>query len=263
MTEASVDLTLGHGHAFRVADVVMRSFSVFWRNFIWIVPVAVLPTVFLAPVFLNQAAFAPRSRIDPDLAVEIMAGVLVYLLLGLWAQTTISHVAVEDLRGHKVRIGASTRRGFARLLPVIALLIVMSLGIALGFALLIIPGLILAFMWYIAVPICVVEGLGPIGSLTRSASLTKGHRWAVFGLWALTIVANLVILMVVGLIVTVASLVLGISTPGAIRIVSMSIQLLGQAISSGFSAVLLGAAYFALRQAREGIDTDRIAPVFD
>jgi hypothetical protein len=38
-------------------------------------------------------------------------------------------------------------------------------------------------MWMVALPACVVEGLGPIKSLGRSANLTKGHRWKILGIF--------------------------------------------------------------------------------
>ena len=47
---------------------------------------------------------------------------------------------------------------------------------------LIVPAFIAATMIFVATPVCVVERLGPFKSLRRSAALTKGCRWRVFGM---------------------------------------------------------------------------------
>ena len=60
-----------------------------------------------------------------------------------------------------------------------------------GLVLMIIPGLILYAMWFVAVPACVMERLGPRTSLRRSRDLTKGHRWKLCGLALLPIIPNL------------------------------------------------------------------------
>ena len=41
------------------------------------------------------------------------------------------------------------------------------------------PGIMLMVRWFVAVPACVVERIGPSGSMKRSAELTSGHRWKV------------------------------------------------------------------------------------
>jgi hypothetical protein len=37
-------------------------------------------------------------------------------------------------------------------------------------------------MWCLGTPACVIELTGPWASLKRSAQLTKGYRWKIFGL---------------------------------------------------------------------------------
>jgi hypothetical protein len=42
--------------------------------------------------------------------------------------------------------------------------------------------------WALAAPICVLEELGPIKALYRSAELTRGYRWQILGLFVLAFV---------------------------------------------------------------------------
>jgi hypothetical protein len=56
-----------------------------------------------------------------------------------------------------------------------------AIGIAIGFVLLIIPGLILITIWAVVAPAIVVEGRGAIEAFGRSRELVRGHGWPVFG----------------------------------------------------------------------------------
>jgi hypothetical protein len=44
-----------------------------------------------------------------------------------------------------------------------------------------IPGIYLAIMWSVCVPVIVIERVGPRASLGRSRQLISGHGWSVFG----------------------------------------------------------------------------------
>jgi len=122
----------------------------------------------------------------------------------------------------------------------------------LGMILLIVPGIILMLMWYVALPACVVEGLGPVGSLMRSAELTKGHRWQILGL-------IIVVAIVGGIIVGIAGAT-GVTLGGVAVAI---IQYLVQSIVGVYGAVLIVVLYRDLRVAKDGIGTEQIAAVFD
>ena len=139
-----------------------------------------------------------------------------------------------------------------RFLPVIGVAFLSTLLAGLASLLLIIPGLILFTAWYVAIPACVVERLGPWTSLQRSAALTKGNRWKV---------ARLIIVLTVitgiggGLVVAV--------TAEAGMTIGLIANLIWSALVGAFSAILGVVIYHDLRVAKEGVDTDQIAAVFD
>jgi hypothetical protein len=99
----------------------------------------------------------------------------------------------------------------------------------------------------------VVERLGPIESMTRSAELTKGHRWKVLGL-----------LLLLGLAVMVGSFILGAilllwsgTTASTIGILVL------QALFGAYESIIVAVLYSDLRMARDGIDLEQVAAVFD
>jgi hypothetical protein len=74
---------------------------------------------------------------------------------------------------------------------VIGLSILVGLGVGFGFILLIVPGILLALSWSIAVPAKVLENLGASEAMSRSSELTKGNRGRIFVIWFLFIAASI------------------------------------------------------------------------
>ena len=130
----------------------------------------------------------------------------------------------------------------------------MSVLIGLGFILLIIPGLILLTMWFVATPACVVEQLGPIRQhaakrrADQGASLEdfradagadhhqrRGHPADRFDLGA---------------------------TWGAARLPLIG-GLIWNGVWGAFYAIAVVVTYHDLRVAKEGINIEQIAAVFD
>ncbi len=68
--------------------------------------------------------------------------------------------------------------------PVLARLVwvtlIVAIGVGVGLLLLIVPGVILFTLWYIAQPVVVAEDAGVFQSLSRSRQLVRGNGWRVF-----------------------------------------------------------------------------------
>jgi hypothetical protein len=161
--------------------------------------------------------------------------------------------AFQQMRGRPFDVGVSLQKGLGRFFPVLGAAVCAGVGIGLGTLLFVLPGIILATMWYVAIPACVLEGMGPFAALSRSASLTRGSRWKVFGLSlviALTIAVPAAILQgVLGFTLGWTGLVLG--------------NYIGRVLGGAFAAITAAVLYHDLRAAKEGIDVDRIAAVFE
>jgi hypothetical protein len=84
------------------------------------------------------------------------------------------HAVAEVRAGRTPRLGDIAARGL-RVLPTAAATAIMTtLGIALGFVALIVPGIILAFRWYVAVQAAAIEHEGWLPAIRRSRTLTAG-----------------------------------------------------------------------------------------
>jgi hypothetical protein len=117
--------------------------------------------------------------------------VLVSLVGTFWLQGALVY-AVADVRDG--RIDTTVGEVFDRVRPQLGTLILAgilaALGIAAGFVLLIVPGLILLTWWCLIVPTIVLEGKRVGESFTRSRELVRGHGWTVFGVVVITAILS-------------------------------------------------------------------------
>jgi len=264
---------------FRIGAVLTRTWLVFWRNilkFSVVSGIAALPTPLL-----------PRPGADDLFANQqlIFLRLAVILLFNMLAQAIIFYCAFQDMRGRPINMGESLKLSVARFFPLIGLglivvlvmvglVVIVSLLlfavagngatalVAIPFVILLVILFTLLFLiWSMATPVCVVERAGPFRSLGRSRELTKGYRWKILGLLALVIIPGLVAGVIVGAIAGAVAVLA--PAGGASFAVSQGIGLIWNALWFGFVAVIVAVAYHDLRVAKEGVDIDQIAAVFE
>jgi hypothetical protein len=78
--------------------------------------------------------------------------------------------------------------------------ILYGIAVAVGFFLLIVPGLILLTIWAVVAPSIVVENRGVIEAFGRSRELVRGNGWSVFGVIVLAFLIVFAIAIVTGII---------------------------------------------------------------
>jgi len=236
----------------RLGSIISRSGAVLSRHFLkfFIVTlIAYSPTLLIA----NMQSTEP---IEPSEALSqallALLAVLLLMVLSTLSYAIILHAAFQDMRHRPVRLAESLNVALSRFLPLIGLAFVAGFLILLGLILLIIPGLILYMMWFVGVPACVVERLGPWTSLRRSRELTKGYRWKLFALALLILVGSIGSSLIESVLGALAGPVVGLSG-----------QLIWSGIWAAFSAIVITVTYYHLRVIKEGVDIEQITAVFD
>jgi len=238
---------------FRVGSVISRSVSLLLRHVPMFLMVALIA---YSPILL-----APRTQpIDPtDVAQALNAlgqallALIPLIVVSTFGEAVIVHAAFQDMRRRPVRLVESLNVVVRRSLLIVRFAIVATFLIQLGLILLIIPGLFLYTIWFVGLPACIIERLGPFPSLRRSRELTKGHRWKLLGLALLIIIPSLG-----------ASFLI---TTGLAAVAGPTVALIGRliwkAIWGAFATVVIVVTYHDLRVAKEGADIDQVAAVFD
>lgn len=236
---------------FRVGRVLACAATILSQHFLIFFVMAVvanLPSVLLA----NVGGETKAEPTGQAVILIVVAGVLSFLL-SMISQAVMVHAAFQAMRNRLVSLGDSLKVGLARVIPIILLALIVGLLAGLAALLLIIPGLILVTMWFVGTPVCVVERTGPWTSLKRSAELTKGHRWKIFGLMLLLIIVSLIVSGLINLVFS--------------QFGSLVLTVVGALAWSGFwgayNSIAVVVTYHDLRVAKEGIDIEQIAAVFD
>jgi hypothetical protein len=245
MSDISMNGLTASGAPFRIGVVLSKTFSVFLSSFGSFVLLAFIPMIPVLVITLIALSGPVTARGG---AMSGLSAILAFFL-AIVAQATTLYGAFQQMGGNDFSIEESLSVGLRRSLPVLGVALLSALLTGAAALLLVVPGIIVACMFYVAVPACVIEKMGVTASLDRSTTLTRGYRWQIFALWALV--------MVVGGIAEIVLSWFGGAFWGGL------LNFGWQVVATAFGAVLAAVIYHDLRVAKEGIDTNSLANVFD
>jgi hypothetical protein len=240
MTDISLPAYRFDEREFRVGDAMSKSIRILWRNML---PFGIVSGIAALPSLLMFASGA---------ITWILSGMLLAFALSGLSQAIVLNAAFEHMRGRPVDMLTSFRVGVRRFLPVMGVTLLTVAIAGLSAIALIVPFFIVGAILFVATPVCVVERLGPFQSLGRSAALTKGSRWRMFGM---LIVIWLIALISGGL----TEALVGVAGPS----IALVVKVIWNGLLGAYSAILVVVTYHDLRVAKEGVDTDQIAAVFE
>jgi hypothetical protein len=237
---------------FGIGKVLGTGFRVWGTN---LVPFVVITALVFSPLIIwsilittgepRLESFEQFARFAPALA----------WLLQLLASAALTYGVVMELQGQRASMGSCIAVGLARFFPVLGVGLLTLLCVLGGLIALIIPGIIILCMLYVATPASVIERPGVMGALKRSRSLTENHRLEIFGLL----------------------FILGLLQNGSEKIVENAIQIHSMAdlrhfmytvmalmvIIGSIGSVMNAVAYYYLRQEKEGTSAAELAKVFE
>jgi uncharacterized membrane protein len=170
-----------------LGELLDRTFFLYRKNFALFAGIVALPLLVLLAFQLSGVAFQRNQTVGFAIASALWSLATVVVQLGAYAAfqgatvIAVSHVHL----GRPASIAESFAGIKGRILYLALIMLGYGLGIAVGFVLLIIPGIILGLMWALTIPVAVLEDKGLRDSVSRSAELTKGARGRVFVIYLL------------------------------------------------------------------------------
>ena len=167
----------------------------------------------------------------------------------------------EMLRGQSPTSLQCIGHGIVKLLPVLGVTLVTTVLVFLGLFTLLIPGLIIYTMVWVALPVVINERVSIFRSIARSGELTRGYRWHVFGVIVLSLVLTFVPALILALVMFPENM-----TPEEVDEAwpkYMAIHLVLQVFLTSLVSVFPAVGYYELRKAKEGLDLRELADVFD
>lgn len=224
-----------------VGDVIAKVADLYRRYAGVLLPVAAV--IFLVVGLLEWLV---SDSVVLSLVLALVAIVATYFYTGMVVNL------VDDVRDG--RLDQSVGELFNRVTPVLGTLILASIlagiGIAIGFVLLIIPGLVLLTLWAVVAPAILLERRGVFAAFSRSHELVRGNGLQVFA-----------VILVFWLIQFAVSLVLGAIGVGAGDGLQALLGYLGRVVTAPLSALGAGVLYFELKAAHgEGAAPAAAAP---
>jgi len=172
----------------------------------------------------------------------LVPGASVAVAILFWALSVLYQGMVVELvqdvqeGGRDHSVSTMLRSVEPVLLQLMAVSIIFAIGVAIGFVLIIIPGLWLLVMWSVVAPVTVLERPGIFAAFGRSMELVRGNGWAVFG-----------VIIIVSLAVLVVSLAVGLATASLGSFGRALVQWGVDALVAPVSALSASVIYFALR----------------
>jgi hypothetical protein len=134
-------------------------------------------------------------------SVGLFLGWIVSVVAAFLVQAALVK-AVQDVRDGRadLNLGETVSAALPFLGTVIIASILAGIGIAIGFVLIIVPGLILLTFWSLIVPSIMIGEEGVFGSFSKSWRTVRGYAWHVFGTYVLVFLILIVFDIVIGLI---------------------------------------------------------------
>lgn len=190
-----------------VGAVVRKVLDIYVEEASVLMPVAAVVFVFSGIV----AELLYEAGHGLELVAELVALVATSIFSGMVAEL------VRDVRDG--RRDATPGQLLRAVTPVLGQLIgvgvVVAIGDALGFVLLVIPFFILLTLWSVAAPVVVLERPGVVAALARSRALVRGNGWRVF---RVVLVLDVLVVVTVLVLVGVAQSA-GTATALVVRVV--------------------------------------------
>jgi hypothetical protein len=176
-----------------------------------------------------------------EAAVPTVVGFLVVMPI-------VTAICIHALRsvasGERIRAGQALVSGFEAFPPLFFAVVIAALGIAAGFALLVLPGIYLAVRWFLVPQAVVIDGARNLGALRTSWETVQGFWWRTFGL---VIMVNLAAALP-ALLLTAPFTAIASSTDDAIW--SMLGTICAECVTAPFVALFSTLLYYDLRARR-------------
>jgi len=213
-----------------VGEVVRRVFHIYVDQAPVLMPAAAVVFVFTG--ILSAALVAASS----GLAV---IAVLIYLV----AATIFTGMVVELVADvQDGRRDASARQLLARAMPVLGRLLLVAIvgavGVFVGLALFILPGLILFTVWSVSAPVVLLERPPGLRALGRSRELVRGNGWQVFG-----------VILILDILVLVLGGALELAAESGGTGLGIVVRVIVGVLTAPLSALAASVLYFELRAA--------------
>jgi hypothetical protein len=239
------------------SELLDRTFHLYRNNFLMFVGIAAIPQLAVLALQIGGAALARQGHYLVFGVISFVAVLASYVAIQISQAATV--MAVSNLHlDNPVNVGSAYSLAKGSMMRVIGITFAVAIATGVALVFFIIPGIYVALMWSLAVPVTVLEGGGLGVSTTRSKELTKGNRGRIFVIYLLVGLLALVISLVIQLPLSLVTVTLGRGNPTGLVAMGHAMQAVGNFISTSLvgslATIALTLVYYDLRVRKEGFD---------
>jgi len=251
-------------------ELLDRTFSLYRSHFGLFVGIFALPHLMvLAFQCLGVAVQSPGTQLTNILTTMLWGLAALFLTIVVSAVSQAATVmAVSEVHLDRP---ASVMDSFSRVksqIPgVIGLSLLVGLCVGVAFVALIVPGVLLALMWSLAVPVKVLENKGATDSMSRSSELTKGDRGRIFVIWILFIVMSFGVSLLLQWPIEIAA---GVSSRAAMQrtapvwqVASLAATFISECLVGPLATISFALIYYDERVRKEAFDLQLMMTTID
>lgn len=248
-------------------ELLDRTFSLYRSHFGLFIGIFALPHLIVfafqcVGVALQNPA-NPMANVFLTLMWSLAALVLTVIVAAASQAATV--VAVSDVHlGRSASVVESFSRVKGHIPGVIGVSMLVGLGVGTGLIALIVPGVLLALMWSLAVPVKVLEDKSATDAMSRSADLTKGDRGRIFVVWLLFIVLSIGISMLIQLPIRYVA---GVTSRTALhrgwQVASLTATFISQCLVGPLATIAFSLVYYDERVRKEAFDLQLMMSTID
>jgi hypothetical protein len=239
------------------SELLDRTFHLYRNNFLLFVGIIAIPQLAVLALQLAGSALALRGQVIGLGVMSVVAALVSYIAIEISQAATV--MAVSNLHlDRPVTIGSAFSSARGSMWRVIWITLAVAIAIGVATMLLIIPGIYVALMWSLAIPVTVLEGGGLNISTTRSKNLTKGNRGRIFVIYFLVAILASVISLIMQMLLVMIAGMLARGNASLLTALVHAMQAIGTFISTSvvgsLATIALTLVYYDLRVRKEGFD---------
>lgn len=211
---------------------------------------AVLGEVFAGADEETEVIFGQTQTISDRTFAAVVIGALIAAVIAVIISAVLQAATMRGAAlatiGDPVDIEASYRYGLKRFGSVILVALMVGLVIAVGFILLIVPGIIFLTLLSVSIPALVIENRRGTDAMKRSWDLASGNFWHVLG-----------VIIVAALITGFVGSIIG-ALGGDNWFARWIFTTIAQIVTAPFSALVSVVLYLDLRARKEALTADSL-----
>jgi hypothetical protein len=202
-------------HELTIGEVISKTFELYRRDFVKYLEIFLIVEVIVGilTTLVGRTILLPSisSNATPSPAIGSLSGffaalfalIVVVILISPISEGTATKMASQAIEKGQVELGASLRFTISKLVWLWVFIFLYWIILTLGFIALIVPGIILAIMFSLAIPAILVENTGVLEGMGRSRKLVA-HRW----------LKSFALYLLVGILIVIVAVILSfVSAP--------------------------------------------------